>query len=421
VAKRAPRSERSDGGAGALTRQLSPSILDPPRVRAADGLADVLLGLVRRPGRSALTMIGTVVGILALVATTALSTTVSHQVSSAFDEVAATEVIVRDNKPDSIDSPFADDYAGRLAQVPGVRSAGLLWDVSDTSVSALPLSDADDAQHLPLVAADPGAVLALRPTISSGRIYDSALADLGADVALLGSGAAQRLNFGTADGSASVFVNGHSLTVLGVVTETGRRPETLLSVIVPRRTASDRLGLTGVPELLIDTRPGAARVVALQAPVALSPNDPGRLNAIAPPDPRALRQTVEGRLRALFYGVAAISLVVGAMGIANSTLVSVLERTGEFGLRRALGATPRHIVVGVVGEAAALGGLGGLIGASAGLLLVVTIAFAQNWQVVADPWLLSLGPLLGSSIGALAGLAPALRARRTQPVDALRH
>lgn len=389
------------------------------RIPLNAAFADVFLGITRRPTRAALTMAGTVVGVTALVATLALSTTVAHQVSSAFDEFSATEVVVRDAQPTADEPAFPMDVMSALTQVPGIRSGGLLWNVADTPVSALPMTTSEDAEHLPLIAADPGAVLALRPTLSSGRVYNEDVLNWAPNVAILGTAAAETLGVAAADGRTAVFVNGHPLTVIGVISATGRRPETLLSIIVPRQTAA-RLGMSGTSELILDTRPGAAAGVAKQAPVALSPYDPSRLTALAPPDPRTLRQSIEGRLRTLLFGLAAISLVVGAVGIANATLVSVMERTGEFGLRRALGATPRHVIGAVVGEAAALGGLGGLVGASLGLLTVVVIAYLRRWQVVADGWLLVVGPALGAFTGAIAGTAPALRARRIQPVEALR-
>ncbi|HEX4982184.1 MAG TPA: ABC transporter permease [Ilumatobacteraceae bacterium] len=114
-----------------------------------------------------------------------------------------------------------------------------------------------------------------------------------------------------------------------------------------------------------------------------------------------------------------ISLVVGAIGIANVTLVTVMERTGEIGLRRALGARHRHIAGQVLCESAAIGVIGGIVGASAGIVTVVVSA-SRDWTPLLDPWLPSAAPPAGALVGLLAGAYPAIRAARMEPVEALR-
>ena len=115
-----------------------------------------------------------------------------------------------------------------------------------------------------------------------------------------------------------------------------------------------------------------------------------------------------------------VSLLVGAIGIANVTLVSVMERTGEIGLRRAMGATRRHIATQFLLESATMGAVGGVLGASAGLLVVVGVAFYQTWTPVIGPFIPLLAPVVGALTGLLAGLYPALRAAGLEPVEALR-
>jgi putative ABC transport system permease protein len=122
----------------------------------------------------------------------------------------------------------------------------------------------------------------------------------------------------------------------------------------------------------------------------------------------------------LFLLLAAISLVIGAVGIANTTLVAILERTGEIGLRRSLGARPRHIAAQFLTESATLGTLGGLLGTSIGVSTVVLVAVIENWTAVLNPLYVMPAPLMGSVVGLLAGLYPALRAARIEPLEALR-
>ncbi|GAB3667948.1 hypothetical protein GCM10027589_34160 [Actinocorallia lasiicapitis] len=122
----------------------------------------------------------------------------------------------------------------------------------------------------------------------------------------------------------------------------------------------------------------------------------------------------------LFLALAGICLVIGAVGIANTTLVAVLERTGEIGLRRSLGARRRHIAAQFLTESAALGFLGGLIGTSLGIAAVVTTAIVQDWTPVLEPLTVLPAPLIGAATGVLAGLYPAWRAGHIEPVEALR-
>ena len=173
-------------------------------------------------------------------------------------------------------------------------------------------------------------------------------------------------------------------------------------------------------ERVVETRIGATALVASQIPLALSPNDPLRVKVAAPPEPKLVKDGVQSDLNSLFLILGGVSLLVGAIGIANVTLVSVLERTGEIGLRRALGAGRRHIAAQFLAESTAMGLIGGVLGASAGLLVVVGIALTRKWTAVIDPLTPLIAPLLGAGVGLLADLYPSLRAARLEPVDALR-
>jgi putative ABC transport system permease protein len=161
-------------------------------------------------------------------------------------------------------------------------------------------------------------------------------------------------------------------------------------------------------------------VVVRQAPRALSPDAPHLLRVAAPPDPETLRAGVESDLNALFLLLGAVSLLVGALGIANVTLVSVLERVGEIGLRRALGAARRHIAAQFLVESGVMGLLGGIVGTALGVLVVVAVSAGRTWTPVLDPWVPLVAPFVGALIGLLSGAYPALRAAALEPVEALR-
>jgi macrolide transport system ATP-binding/permease protein len=192
------------------------------------------------------------------------------------------------------------------------------------------------------------------------------------------------------------------------------------AAIMPEGTARREFGLPAPGLAQIETALGAVNLISRQAPIALSPSDPGLLKVAAPPDPRLLRQAVESDLNALFLLLGGVSLLVGAIGIANVTLVSVLERVGEIGLRRSLGAGRRHIAAQFLLESTGMGLAGGIMGASVGTLVIVAVSAGNTWTPVLDPWVPLGAPLLGAVTGLLSGTYPALRAASLEPVEALR-
>ncbi|MFD9128222.1 ABC transporter permease [Kitasatospora sp. NPDC059571] len=406
----------------------------PSRLALRDLVGEALAGVLQRPGRSALTVLGTVLGIGAFVAVLGLTATASGQIGRQFDLAGATTVTVTDNpvadgvppggNPPSGLPPDADARAGRIR---GVTAAGVWWRVgSDTlRISASPDAGPDAGRGLAVFAATPGAVAAMRPTLTAGVTLDPFAESSRLPVVLLSEAAAARLGVHRLDAQPAVFIDGLPYTVIGVYRDVQRLPDTLLGMIVPSTTALDRFGNPGTGEelaahLLAATRAGAAPVVARQLAVALRPDAPQLLTVTAPPDPHTLRDRVTSDLTGLFLALAAICLVVGAVGIANTTLVAVLERTREIGLRRSLGARTRHIAAQFLTESAALGTLGGLIGTALGILTVVVVAAARQWTAVLEPWATLPAPLAGTAVGLLAGVYPAVRAARTDPLTALR-
>ncbi|MFD7643929.1 ABC transporter permease [Kitasatospora sp. NPDC059795] len=411
------------------------SVLPDPATRLGlrELCAEALAGILQRPGRSVLTMLGTVLGIGAFVAVLGLTATASGQIGARFDLTRATTVQVSDRPRADAGPPggnppigFPADADRRMGRIDGVEAAGVWWSVpGNPRLSARPADGTPGVTGIGLYAATPGAVRAMDPTVVSGTTPDAFLEATAQPVVLLSEAAATRLGVSRLDDRPAVFIDDLPYTVIGIYSDVRRQPATLLGAIVPAATALERFGNPSAEadrsaQGLIATRVGAAGRVAEQVAVALRPDAPDAFAVQPPPDPHSLRDTVTSDLTGLFLALAAICLLVGAVGIANTTLVAVLERTEEIGLRRALGARTRHIAAQFLTESTVLGTLGGLIGTSFGVLTVLGVAAAKDWTAVLQPAATLPAPLIGTAVGLLAGLYPSLRAARTDPLKALR-
>jgi len=399
---------------------------DRPRLPLRDLLAEAGSGLMARPARVALTVLGTVVGIAALVATLGLSKTASNQIVGRFDAVASTDIVVSPARrgANTAASVLPFRVEDRLQRLNGVVAAGSLSDVNvgGQLVSSVPVNDplGQTAFQVPVKAASPGLWRAVRARVQTGRLPDAGHSARADRVVVLGPNAAERLNVSRVDQSPAVRLDDRLYLVIGILDSVERQPSLLGAMVMPEGTAAREYGLRAPGLAQIETRVGATELIARQAPVALAPMQAAQLKVAAPPDPRDLKGDVRNDLNALFVLLGGVSLLVGAIGIANVTLVSVLERVGEIGLRRALGASRRHIAAQFLVESSAMGALGGIIGASIGTLVIVAISAARTWTPVLDPWIPLAAPLLGAVIGLVSGTYPALRAARMEPVDALR-
>jgi putative ABC transport system permease protein len=400
------------------------------RLRIGDLASEAVAGLLQRPTRSLLTMLGTILGVGAFVAILGLTATAGSQIDKRFTALAATEVTVQDIGSPGGDAPdvsisFPADASARVQSLNGVVHAGVYWPVplAQPVIAAAPVPPgALGADGVSVIAASPEALAAVDPTVQAGRLFNAVHVARAERVAVLGAVAANRLGISRLDGVPAVFINGSPYTVVGILGQVQRRPALLLSVILPTTTALQAYGppTEQRAEMIVETRVGAAQLVASQAALALRPDQPGRFKVVAPPDPQTLRGGVGSDLNTLFLLLAAITLVIGAVGIANTTLVAVLERANEIGLRRALGARRSHIAGQFIVEAMTLGLFGGLIGSSLGVGIVVGTALIRDWSAVLAPWTVAASPALGALVGLLAGVYPALSATRIEPAEALR-
>jgi len=417
------------------------SVVQHPKLSIRDLFEEMISGLLGRPGRLALTALGTVLGITALVSTLGLAKTAGNQIVSRFDELAETRIVV---------SPAENGFGGsdatssipwnaevRLARLNGVEAAGTKSDVdvSGALSRSVPVVDplGINEHQISVVATSGGLLDAVRGSIRTGRYFDNGHSDRADPVVVLGPAAAQRLNIFRLDTQPAIFIGEQSFTVLGIIDDVSREPDLLNAIVMPDGTAREFFGLSAPAEVHIDAAVGATTVLANDrmtitasgtdanmVQIALTPDDPESLRTQASQGYTAVRQDVEGDVNALFVVLGAVSLLVGGLGIANVTLVSVLERTPEIGLRRALGAARRHIAAQFLLESTVTGLIGGIIGASVGVLTIVAVSAVRDWTPVLEGYLPFATVGLGAVIGLIAGTYPALRAAQTEPITALR-
>ncbi|SDP04021.1 putative ABC transport system permease protein [Klenkia soli] len=417
-------------------RRRPSSAVDPTpaadRFRFTDLLGEATADIGSRPGRLVTTIVGTVLGVAALIATIGFAQTAAGQIARQFDASAATALVVT---PATANTGGGDgstvatgvlpwDAVDRVERLAGVESAALLAELSlpEATVTAVPVNDPSQAPVAPpaLYAASAELMDAVGGHLATGRFFDSGHDARGDRVVVLGARAADRLGVERVDSQPSIFVDGIAYAVLGIVDRTDVRGELLDAVIMPTGTARADVGLATPGDLQARIAVGTGPQLSEQAPLTLAPDEPGSLDVRAPSARSQLGQSVQADVNGVFVILSVIVLLAGGVGIASVTMLSVVERTGEIGLRRAVGATSRQIAGQFVAESVVIGVLGGLIGAAVGVAAVVVISAARDWAPVVDPWVALGGTVLGAVLGLVAGGLPARRAARIEPVEALR-
>lgn len=392
------------------------------RPRVADLAAEAVAGLASRPARAVLTALGTVLGVTTLVTSVGMAQTAGNQILTHIDEAVATRVTAQDaavapGGPGHL--PW--DSADRVTRLPGVVAAGATAEIPGAQpITTIAIGGQTPTYPATVYAVTPRMIGAVQGQIRTGRMFDARHDHLAEPVAVLGDRAAGLLRIDDVSGSPRVFLAGQAVTVIGILDPIARQDDLGDAILVPVGYARQVFRLPALDTVLIRTRRGAAPMVGRQVGLALDPNDPTAIDVAAPPDPIATRAAVRGDVSGLLLLLAGMSLVIGALGIANVTLVGVLERRSEIGLRNALGASRLSLATQFVAESGLIGTLGGLLGGAAGVLAVVVLCAIRRWVPVLDLAYPLAGPVLGAIVGLAAGIYPAWKAASMSPIDALK-
>ncbi|WP_330464659.1 ABC transporter permease [Micromonospora zamorensis] len=392
---------------------------DGVRTSFADLFDQALLAVRGRRSRSLLTAAGIGLGIAATVATLGISASAAGAITGRFDAAQATAVSARINDPQTRPAPHALDVLRRLD---GVTDAGLTCaGIDDGQLTNMPSTvSPDGGNRVAVHAAEAAALRALQVTPIRGRSFDDGHDLRGDRVALLDIAAAEALNLTPGRADSVVYLNDVPYALAGIYQAPAGAAHLTNAIVLPYRACRDSWVSFGEATVVARTELGAADQVGAALPVALMPEDPDAVTVQVPADLRSFRLGVEGETRALFLGLAAISLVIGALGVSNTTLVSVLERRSEIGLRRAVGASRRAIAGQFLIESSCFGLVGGIGGAVIGIDAISIVCLAKGWLVVIDPLLLFAGPAGGLLVGMLAGVYPARAAAQVAPATILR-
>ena len=379
-----------------------------------------MAGVIQRSSRSAMTIVGIAIGVASFVAVLGVTASANGQISDEFLSVEATQITVTPRgEPGSFGPLFPGAADESVERIDGVTAAGRWWTVPNVIIGAnSPAIDRAPSQPT-LIAATPGYLALVGAQLSSGRAFDQFHEDK--PVAVVGDRVADSLGIVDVNDQPVIVVNDLRLTVIGIISDTVGSSAALTSVMIPAEFAREHFAPPGQREtMIVGTEVGASEVVADQLPFALNPRDLTAFQIVPPPKPTVVKDRVNGSTQTLFFALAGICVLVSGVGIANVSLLGVIARTREIALRRSLGALPRHIATQFLTESATRGLLGGLIGTALAMATVTVIAVSQQWTAIIEPWSLVVGPLMGVAIGSLAGLYPAVKATRVEPVEAFR-
>jgi putative ABC transport system permease protein len=389
------------------------------KLRPSDLARVASVGVRTRRLRASLSALGIAIGVAAIVAVLGLSASSQAGLLAEIDRLGTNLLTVTTGQ-----SFFGDVAELPLAAPAMIARIGPVLQVSETgSTSAAvyrsPLIPSVNTNALSVQAASLRLLPTVGSTVATGRYLNAATAR--EPVAVLGAIAAQRLGIGRIFPGERIWLGGQWFYVAGILTPAALAPEIDTSVLVGFPAAARYLGFDG-HATTVYVRSETSQVDAVQSVLAATanPQAPNEVNVSQPSATLVARAAAQGALNGLFLGLGAVSLLVGAVGVANIMVISVLERRSEIGLRRALGATRSHIRTQFLAEAVLLSLVGGVAGVAAGSLATAVYAATKHWAVVVPPvaWAGGFGAAL--AIGALAGLLPALRAARLAPTEALR-
>jgi putative ABC transport system permease protein len=391
------------------------------RLRSKDLFGVATIGMRGRPTRTALSAASVAIGVATMVSVLGISSSSRAQLVAAIDSLGTNLLTVAPGQSFSggnvtlpRQAPAMIGRIGPVLAVSAISEVGQSVNVyrNDRISSA-------NTNGIAVYAAQTTLIATLEGSLQGGRFLNDATSRLPAVV--LGAAAASALGIDRADGPISVWISGRWFSVVGILRPLELAPELDLSVLVGYPIAQKVLGSDGRPvEIYVRAYPASIGPVESVLAATADPPAPQDVSITNPSDALIARADASSAFQSLFLALGAVAVVVGGIGITNVMVMAVLERRGEIGLRRALGAKRIHIAAQFVCESALLAGIGGVAGSVCGGFATAVFAHARHWQSVVPVTALFAAVAGAVVVGVVAGIYPARRASRLSPSTALR-
>jgi putative ABC transport system permease protein len=396
---------------------------------ARDRLRVASVGLRARPLRAALSALGIAIGTAAIVGVLGLSSSSQAGLLAEIDRLGTNLLTVEAGRSfTGDDAKLPVEAPARITHLRDVERLAHTGLMKDEKVYRNPLIPEGNTGGLQVRATSLNLPSVLNTGIAHGRWLNEGTARV--PVAVLGSAAARRLGIDRVHPDQRIWLGDQWFNVAGILKPSALEPDIDSSALIGYPAAQTYLGYLSLvggeqepgPPSSIYVRAGTDQVVAVQSVLAqtANPRAPNEVNVSQPSDALTARAAAAGAFDSLFLGLGAVALIVGAVGVANIMIISVLERRSEIGLRRALGATKAQIRTQFLTESILLAVIGGVVGVLAGAAATAGYASAKGWAVVIPVEAWAGGIASAILIGASAGLMPAVRASRLPPTVALR-
>ena len=385
-------------------------------LRPADVLRLAGTGLRARPMRAFLSALGIAIGIAAMIAVVGVSTSSRAQLTAQLESLGTNMLTLTPGSDlTGAEVKFPTDAVGRVDKIDGVRQSSSTSLVK-ASVYRSALSDKQATGGIATLVAEKGLLDVVAGEVDKGSWLNEATSSYPTTV--LGATAAQRL--GVVEPGTQVWLGGTYFTVVGILKPSALAPELDNAALIGESVAKQLFGHENNPTTIYERSEDSAveRVRSLIGPT-ISPQAPSAVKVSRPSDALAAKNAADKAFTTLLAGVGSIALLVGGIGVANTMIISVLERRREIGLRRALGAMRRHILIQFLAEALLLAGLGGALGCVIGVGVTYGMTAVNGWLFALPMLVVLAGLAVTVVIGAVAGLYPAIRASRTPPTAAL--